>query len=421
MSKLRGSLSFGLAALIIGGLVLSGCGGSKPAPAPAPSGGSAPAAAPAPAPGPAPAPKPPLKVGLLTAYSKVYASLGDMKTKGMELYFDQVGWTAGGRKIELIKEDEENDAQVSIRKANKLIEQDKVDLVTGVVSTPIAYALRDVMDAAKMVFIVSNAGGDKLTREMKSPYVFRTSFTSSQVAAPMGEWAAKNLAKEAFVSAADYGFGQESAAAFKTTFEKNGGKVIGSVFPKLGNADYAPYLTQIKDAKPKATYHFYSGSDAVAFVKQWKEFGLKGSIPLTGSGFLLEEDVLKAVGDAAEGGISSLHWAITLDNPENKAFVAAFKKKYNTDPDVFALQGYDTARFIVEGVNKVSGNTSDKQAWIKAMEGIKFNSPRGPFEIDPVSHQVIQNIYIRKVVKGADGVFHNEVIATYEKVKDPPA
>jgi branched-chain amino acid transport system substrate-binding protein len=362
----------------------------------------------------------PLKLGVLLPFSQVYAQLGADILDGMNLYFEGIGNKAGGRDVQIVKEDEGVDPAPAVQKVRKLIEQDQVELFTGIVSTPIAYGARDLLHNAKVISVISNAGGNDLTRGRKSPYIFRVSFSAWQVAYPLGEWEAKNLTKKVVITAADYGFGRESAAAFKQSYEQNGGTVLKEIYPKFPNNDYAPNLPEIQAANPEATYNFYSGSDAVNFVKQYNDFGLKKTIKLTGSGFLLEEDVLPAQGEAALGGISSLHWAKTLDNPENTQFVASWRAKYKREPSVFAMQGFDAARVIVEALNKVSGNTADKDALVKAMEGVKFSSPRGAFEFDPATHNVINPIYLREV-RLVDGKPGNVVTATLGTIKDPGA
>ncbi len=401
----------------------------KPTTAPAPA--AQPTAAPAGQPTAAPAAKPtqqapaaggagggPLKVGFIATLSGVYAALGPQMRDGMNLYFDQANNTAGGRKIEVTVEDETADAQVALQKIRKLVEQDKVDILTGIVATPVAYAARDYIHEGKHILVVSNAGGNDLTRARKSPYIFRASFSAWQNAYPSGEWMAKNVGKKAFLMAADYAFGKESLAAFKENFLKNGGQVIGELYPPLGNTDYAPYLPQIQSAKPEFTYAFFAGSDAVAFTKQYDEFGLKKDIPLTGNGDVVEESNLPAEGRAALGVRSGLHWAWGIDTPENKKLLTDFKAKYNKEVDQFAVQGYDAGRVIVEAVSKTQGNTTDKEALVKALEGVKFQSPRGPFEFDPATHNVVQNIYIREV-KDVSGTLHNVVLETYKAVRDP--
>lgn len=360
----------------------------------------------------------PLKLGVLLPYSRVYAVLGQSITKGMELYFDSIGWVVGGRPIEWLTEDTELDPQVGLRKARKFIEHDRVDLLTGLVSTGVAYAVRDLVHATETVLLIANAGANKLTRLEKSPYIFRTSFSNWQPNHPMGAWLYHQVAQNVFVSAPDNEAGHEMIDAFKETFQAAGGLVLGEIYPPLGTSDYGQYLAEIGKSGAAASYSFFSGSDAVRFVKQFGGYGLSKHMLLAGTGFLLEEDVLPAQGAAAEGGYSGLHWALTLDNPENRRFTEEYKQMYGKEADVFAVQGYDTARVIAEALKLTGGETQNKKRLIDAISAVRFNSPRGPFEFDPETHNVVQNIYIRQVAS-VNGALHNQVLDMVEKVRDP--
>jgi len=360
----------------------------------------------------------PVKIGLLVSYSKVYGQLGEDITDGMTLYFDSVKWRGGGRQITWIREDEEIDPQVGVRKARKLIEADRVDLLAGIVATPTAYAIRDMVHNSKTILIVSNAGGNLLTRARKSPYIFRVSFTSWQVSYPFGKWFYSNIAREAALTAANYGFGTESLAAFKESFIPAGGKVVGEVLPPLNNTDYAPYITQVQKLNPEAIYNFYSGSDAVRFVAQAAQYGLMKSTRVTGAGFMVEQDVLPAEGANALGITNPLHWALTLQNPENRAFTRAYRDRFKRDASVFAMQGFDTARVIVEGLNRTNGDTSDKDRLSEALAGVKFASPRGAFEFDPNTHNVIQTVYVRQVRQVGKDIA-NVVFDNLGRITDP--
>lgn len=388
----------------VGALVAAGCGQGTQAPSESES---------------RPATPDDFKVGVILPYSRVYAVLGEHITKGMELYFESVDFTAGGRRIFLIKEDYENDAQVGMRKARKLIESDKVDMMTGIVNTGVIYALRDFIHNSKTPMIVSNAGGDALTRAQKSPYIFRSSFSNWQPGYAMGGWAAENVSKNILVAAADYGAGKESAEGFKESFIPAGGQVVDEVYSPLGTNDYGPYLAQIGRARPEAVYCFYAGSDAVRFVNQFDEYGLKQNTQLVCAGFMVEDDVLPAQGDSAMGIYSSLHWANTLDIVENQNFMQAYRERYGDEASVYAMQGFDTARVIVEALNSLNGETGNKDEFLAAISGVKFNSPRGPFSFDPETNNVIHNLYIREVQK-IDNALKNVVLATaYENLRDP--
>jgi branched-chain amino acid transport system substrate-binding protein len=361
----------------------------------------------------------PIKIGILLPYSGVYAVLGESITQAMELVFARENWAVAGRKIELIKEDSEAKPPVGIRKADKLIDSDKVDILTGPVHSGVLAGIRDKVHNSKTILIVSNAGADQISRERCSRWIFRSSFSNWQPCQPMGGWVAKNVSKEVFQVAPNYQAGKDMMAAFRETFLPAGGKVIAEDYPKLGETDYAPYITKIKQSGAKAVFAFFSGSDAVNFVKQFDQFGLKQSVKLTGAGFLTEPDVLPAQGQSALGVITGHFYTPLLDNPVNQRFVKEFKEKYNKSTDGFAVQGYDTAEVIVRALKAVNGNTQDKMKLLDAIAKVEFDSPRGRFRFDPKSQNVIQPfIYVREVKEVAGGL-NNVVIDRIADVRDP--
>jgi branched-chain amino acid transport system substrate-binding protein len=368
-----------------------------------------------------------LKIGQLLPFTKVYAELGNSMKRSTDLYLKLKGNKLVNRPVTVIYEDEANDPQVGLAKTQKFIDQDQVDVMLGVVATPIAYAIRNAVDSAKMIYIATNAGGNALTRttnnctpSCKSPYIFRTSFSSYQISEPIGEYmASKKGVKEVFTFVADYGFGTESQADFTTGFTKNGGKITGSLKAPLGSADFVPFVTQLKNQPTKDIYSFFSGADAVKYIQAWNQLGLPGAgYKMNGAGFLTEQDVLAVVKDQANGAITSLFWAVELDNPENRAFKDAYQKEYNLLPDVFAVQAWDGMQALDLALQATKGDTSDKQKLIAALEGVKFNSPRGAFEFDPATHNPIQDMYMREV-KTANGQTVNTITDKIGRVTDP--
>jgi len=368
-----------------------------------------------------------LKIGQLLPFTKVYAELGNSMKRSTDLYLKLKGNKLANRPVTVIYEDEANDPQVGLAKTQKFIDQDQVDVMLGVVATPIAYAIRNAVDSAKMIYIDTNAGGNALTRttnnctpSCKSPYIFRTSFSSYQISEPIGEYmASKKGVKEVFTFVADYGFGTESQADFTTGFTKNGGKITGSLKAPLGSADFVPFVTQLKNQPTKDIYSFFSGADAVKYIQAWNQLGLPAAgYKMNGAGFLTEQDVLAVVKDQANGAITSLFWAVELDNPENKAFKDAYQKEYNLLPDVFAVQAWDGMQALDVALQATKGDTSDKQKLIAALEAAKFNSPRGAFEFDKDTHNPIQDMYMREV-KTANGQTVNTISDKIGRVTDP--
>jgi branched-chain amino acid transport system substrate-binding protein len=362
----------------------------------------------------------PVKIGLVLPYTGVYAELGTSITQAMELVFARENWTVAGRKIEMIKEDDEMKPPVGVRKTEKLIDSDKVDILTGPVHSGILMGMRDKVHNSKTILIVSNAGADAISRDRCSKWIFRTSFSNWQPCQPMGGWVAKNVSKEVFLIAPNYQAGKDMMGAFQETYTPAGGKVVSEDYPKLGETDYAPYLTKIKQSGAKAVFAFFSGTDAVNFVKQYSQFGLKEGIKLTGAGFLTEPDVLPAQGAAAIGVLTGHFYTPLLDNPVNHRFVKDFRDKfYGKMPDGFACQGYDTAEVIVRALKAVNGNTQDKDKLVAAIAATEFDSPRGRFRFDPKTHNVIQPyIYIREV-REVYGGLANVPIDKVAEVRDP--
>jgi branched-chain amino acid transport system substrate-binding protein len=361
----------------------------------------------------------PLKIGVLLPYSDIYQALGESITAGMEMAFADAGNKAGGRALQIIKEDEGTAVDPAVQKARKLIEQDEVAFVTGIVSSGVLAGVRDLFHNNKRLLICSNAGANALSRAAKSPYIWRTSFTNWQPNWPVGTWAAQNVGKKAFISVPDYGAGADTVASFSNSFQAAGGTVMQvqkTPFPNIG--DPAPFITEIQKAAPDFLYCFYSGAASIAFLKSWGQFGLAGKIPLLGSGFMVEEDVLPSLADTALGVRTGLHWAYGLDNAENKNFKDAYKKKTNKDANVFAVAGYDTGKLIVETLNKLNGDTSSVDKLIEAMGSITFKSPRGTFSLDKKTQAPSQHIYLREVKKGADGL-HNAVTSDLGEFPDP--
>jgi branched-chain amino acid transport system substrate-binding protein len=368
---------------------------------------------------------PEFKLGVVLPYSGVYAELGNSITNGMKMYFDSVGNQAGNRKITMVTADEQVALADAVAATKKVVEQDGVDMVAGYVSSPNAAGNRNYLDGLKMPTLIANAGVNSLSRAAKSPFIFRTSFTNWQPSHPMGNYVYDKLGKRKIqLVYANYGAGIESTGSFKETFTAAGGTIVGpdvkTPFPN--NGDQTPFVQAIQTDKIDGIYCFLSGTDAVTFLKKAAELGtLKKLSLVSGSGFFLEQDVLAAITDAApDGAITGLHWALTLNNKENQDFVSKYSKKFaGRQADVFAVQGFDTARVIVDALNAVKGNTSNKDALMSAIATVSFKSPRGDFKFDPATNNVIQTIYVRKTVKDSKLGWTNQVIDQYPGVADP--
>jgi len=360
--------------------------------------------------------KTPIRIGNINSYTGSLAYAGENNLNGMNLYFDSVNWTIAGRKIELIKEDDQFNPQIGLQKAKKLVESDKVDLIVGIQASNVALAVLNYMKQQKAFYVVSGAGTDAITWD-RYPYLFRTSISSYQLSGPMAHYVYDNLGKEVVTAASDYAGGRDVITQFRGPYLAKGGKVLKEMWPPLGTQDFSPYLTDIKSINPPVTYDFMPGADGVRFIQQYSEFGLKEKMPFTGF-TAIDSQTVSALGKTAIGIMSAVTYADTLDNPESKAFAADFKTRYKYSPDLFADYGYVGAKALSEALKATDGDSSDKDKLAEAMNKVSFNAPRGPFRMDPATHNPIQNVYIAQVVASGDGI-STKILHTAENVQDP--
>ena len=304
--------------------------------------------------------KGPLKLGMLDSFTKSFSGLGKEHLQGFNLYLESVNGEFGGRKVELIREDDEINPQVGLQKMRKLVDGDKCELVMGVQNSGTLMALVDYLRQSKAMFVSTGAAATAASY-VKVPSFFRTSTSSWQSNAAMGGWFYDNVAKEVVLTASDFAGGRDAMVEFKRTFTRKGGKIIKEIYPPLGTNDFSSYLADLRSIAPPATYNFYAGTDAVRFVKQCAEVGLNTRTKIGCSGFMCEQDVLPAQGDAALGILSSMHYSDAIDNPENKKFVAEYLAKYKQLPSVYAEYSYTGARFVDEMLKLTNGDTCERR------------------------------------------------------------
>ena len=296
---------------------------------------------------------------------------------------------------------------------------DRVDVMTGIISSAVALAVAPYLSSQRMPIVLSNAAADSLSGEKCDRYVFRVSYSSSQISEPIGLWMAKNVPKPTYMMVTDFVAAQEFSAAWKRAFVAGGGKVVGESFTPFGRTqDYGPYISQARAANPGAVFATYFAAEALTFVKQYDSFGMKANIPLYGPVGITPPVLFKAQGPAALGVIQSSNYVVELDHPENRVFRDAYKKKFNEDPEEFSVMGYDAMRFIIEAVKARNGDTKDRPALLSALEKVSYTGPRGPMSMAK-NRQATQNVYIVKSVQKSDGNTGFEVIDTYKNFVDP--
>jgi branched-chain amino acid transport system substrate-binding protein len=338
----------------------------------------------------------PIKIGFMLPYSGTYASLGNMIESGFKLYVQQHGGKLGGRDIEYFKVDDESDPSKATENVNKLIKRDNVDVLVGTVHSGVALAMAKAAKDSKTLLVIPNAGADAITGPMCAPNIVRSSFSNWQPGYAMGVVAGKKGVKKAMTITWNYAAGAESTKGFAEGLEKNGGKVVKQLTLPFPNVEFQALLTEIAAQKPDAVYAFFAGGGAVKFVKDYAAAGLNKTIPLYGPGFLTD-GTLEAQGQAAQGMLTTLHYADNLDTPRNNQFRKDFAIAYKTQPDVYAVQGYDAAQILANGLNAVKGDLSKRDALTAAMHKTPVDSPRGKFTLSAAGNPV-QDIYLRQAV-----------------------
>jgi len=336
----------------------------------------------------------PIKVGFMLPYTGTYASLGNMIESGFKLYVQEQGGKLAGREIQYFKVDDESEPSKATDNVNKLIKRDNVDVLVGTVHSGVALAMAKAAKDNNTLLIIPNAGADAITGPMCGANIVRSSFSNWQPAFAMGKVAAEKGHKKAITITWNYAAGAESVKGFKEAFEKGGGSVAKELNLPFPGVEFQALLTEIAAQKPDAVYAFFAGGSAVKFVKDYAAAGLNKTIPLYGPGFLTD-GTLEAQGPAAQGMLTTLHYADNLDTARNNAFRKSFALTYKSQADVYAVQGYDAAQILGAGLKAVNGDISKRDALTAAMHKVTVDSPRGKFTISPAGNPV-QDFYLRE-------------------------
>jgi branched-chain amino acid transport system substrate-binding protein len=342
----------------------------------------------------------PVKVGVMLPLSKVMASLGESTLTGVQFGQKELGAEVAGRPVQIVQEDDAADPSLGLSKVRKLVEKDGCDVIVATVSSGVAAAIRNYIVDARRLWLNPISVNDNLVEKDCTKYHFRFSASAWQIATPLGPWGKAKFGDRAYVLASNYAYGQQTGAHFKKSFTAAGGALVGEAYPPLGTTNYAPYFPPMRDAKPAFAFVNLLGSDAVAFMKQYAEFGLK-NIKLIGPVSLVSEDVLPAQGDSAAGVYSISYYTPTYDIPRNRWFSKAYKEfAKGKEPDHFNSAGFDVMQALYGALKAAGGDISNKDRLIDWIASNRIDSPRGPLRFDPKNHNPIQDLHVRVVESG---------------------
>ncbi|GAB3188283.1 ABC transporter substrate-binding protein [Hydrogenophaga aquatica] len=354
-----------------------------------------------------------VRVGFMLPYTGTFAQLGVAIENGFRMALDEQGGKLGGREVEFFKVDDESNPAKGIENAQRLVQRDKVDVLVGTVHSGVQMGIHKVARDTGVLNLIPNAGVHAATRNLCAPNVFRTSFSNSQPTLALGKAMVDRGHKKAVWITWNYAAGDEAFEGFEQSYTAAGGTIIKKLGLPFPNVEFQALLTEIAALKPDAVACFFAGGGAAKFLRDYAAAGLNKNIQLYGSGFLTE-GVLDAAGASAEGVLTTMHYSDLLDTQRNKSFRLNYAKTFKLQPDVYAVQGYDTGLLLVQGANAVKGDLNNKKALYAAMENATIDSPRGKWTMSK-SHNPIQDMYLRQVVGN-----QNKVIGIAAKaVADP--
>ena len=340
-----------------------------------------------------------IKVGMITTLSGGGAGLGIDVRDGFLLAVKQ----SGNENIEVVVEDDQQKPDIAVQLADKMIQSEKVDVMTGIIFSNLAMAVIPSALAQGKFYLSPNAGPSALAGQGCNPNYFNVAWQNDNLHEAAGAYANSAGYKNSFILAPNYPAGTDALTGYKRLYE---GELAGELLTKLGQTDYASEIAQIRASGADSVFFFLPGGMGISFLKQYADSGV--DIPVVGPAFSFDQGILQAVGDAALGVVNTSQWSKDLDNETNKAFVETFQAEYGRLPSLYASQGFDTANLLLSAVGKAS--VTDAEAFRAALKEADFASTRGDFKFNTNNHP-IQDIYVREVIKEGD-VYTNKIIGT---------
>lgn len=346
----------------------------------------------------------PVKVGMVTTLSTGGGYLGEDVRDGFILALELAG---AADRIELLVEDDGLEPERGVQIAERMVERDGVDVMTGIIFSNVAMAVIPKLVRDGMIYLSPNAGPSQLAGQGCHENYFNVAWQNDNLHEAMGAYVAQQGYDKVYLLAPNYPAGKDALTGFKRFYE---GGIAGEVYTQINQTDYAAELANLRAAQPDAVFFFYPGGMGINFVKQAAQAGISQEIPFFGPGFSFDDTLLDAVGEAAIGIKNTSQWSPDLDNEANIAFVAAYKERFGRYPTLYSSQGFDTANLLLSALDAVNGDLSDQDALRAALKAADFASTRGNFRFGDNNHP-IQDIYVREAYADETGNITNRIIA----------
>jgi len=347
-----------------------------------------------------------IKIGFIATMSGPAATLGQDMYDGFMLGIEHSGGTLGGQKIEVIREDDQLKPELGVQIVNKLLQRDKVDMIAGVTFSNVMMAIAKPMADAGVVFVGSNAGPAPLAGKQCNPNFFFASWQNDMQAEVVGKYANDIGYKNVYILAPNYQSGKDTVGGFKRLYK---GNILGEVYTQVNQPDYSAEIAQMQASNPEAVFVFYPGGMGINFIKQMRQAGLLGKIPLI-TVSTTDGSTIPALKETALGVVAGTFWGPDFSNPVSKKFVEDFEKKYKRIPSQYAAQSYDSALLIDSALKKTGGKVDNKQALTQALRAADFQSLRGNLKFNKNGFPV-QDMYMFEVAKDAQGRVSLKTIA----------
>lgn len=345
----------------------------------------------------------PIKIGIVNPFSGPLSPVGNEATNGFVMHFGELGNRIAGRPVQFFREDSAGVPAQGIERVRRLVERDGVHIIAGITSSAVAYAVRDYVHEKQIpLLIMGSAGANGITAERASPYIFRSSFTNRQFNAPFGPYACQKLGwKRMVMMASDFVTGHEQIAAFEESYKKAGCEVVRKILAPLGTADFTPFLAQIPSSGVDAVWAMFLGQDAIGFVKQYDQLGLKARIPLTGSAALMYEPLLPAMGRSALSVQVPTWYSFDFPGDPNQKFVQAYRAQFKSMPGSATAGAYVGAMAIARALEAVGGKIENKAEFLAALRKVDLPvTPQGPFRFDEKQNVVFDLSLVKIVDRG---------------------
>jgi len=357
----------------------------------------------------------PIKIGFIAPLTGNFAQIGLDMVEGFKMFWNENNYTAAGRKVEVIVEDEAGDPATAVTKVRKLIVHDKVNLIVGVFQGSVSYAIAPICVETATPFVNTASAADDLTQRKRSQYVLRICHTGGELGHVAGDFAYNKLGwRKVATLGFDYSWGYECTGGFQRVFEELGGKVIQKSWVPVGTMDFGPYLSNLKrDAD--GLFEVVTGAASIRFIKALRLSGLMAKWKVIAPGTATDETILPALGDDGIGVYSVWNYSAALKTPQNMKFVEKVKKTYNKDVTMPIAINYTGADWVMRAIKAVNGDVENKEKFTQALRNVEIpDALQGPLKLDKYGH-AIQNNYIRRVEK-AGNAYQNTVVETYPLV-----